>query len=432
MAVKLLPLKRSWFVFFIICFASELPVAELTSMDKANPRLFDIAFIVGLFLFRTQIFKSTGNDLVKLWEKLVCWMCLCVFVYAFFIPTPIYFFSLYYLWKYIEGLLVVRMCFLCKEFIDYKELRKTFIWVGIFIALYSIPQSLSKEELVLEIAPGVMVNYPPGTIIGPFNSTYFELAQVSPLCGLFALSHIIEKRRLGYSLIYFVLWLLIIYPPLNSGSRSAALMVILSTVFLLFIMRKVFVMIIISTLLVSGLFIIANIQQTSVADFLVKNSYTIQRSISLEEEGFDDIDSRMDVTSGFMDDNYDYSNLLPFIGGGFYVAPIKGNYRIGYGVHNNYLFAYEQIGIVGFVIMIIFFIKALKRSYKNRKQGFIPAIMCAFMLSLAIVGFSGQSFWRGFGNANVNTLIIFLIGIATEKNHNKKSLEFINTKRHYR
>lgn len=408
-------LKRLWPILLLISFAYELPFLKFSGIDRFNLRLFDVCFILGLFIFGNKIFRPTKNVIVKNWEYIVLWMIVCVACYFLINPIMYSLFSAFYLWKYIEGILVVRMFFLCKDYITIKDIQNIFIWVGVFIALYSIPQYMSKDFFQIELAEGHPIIYPPGTILGPYNTTYFALAQIVPICSLFTLFKIIEARGTIRVIAYGLLFFFISFPAVCCGSRTALVLWFFSLVGLLIYKKKILEMIILCVFSFISLTAISFYQNLSLEQFLLKNSYTLSRSQELEDSNESStVRQRVLMGATYEFSKYDNSVLLPILGGGFYVAPIAAKYRVGYGAHNNYVFAFEQLGILGLVLYLYFLFKFLVLAKRN-KSNMIALIMVPYIFSLLFVGFSGQTFWRGFGNGNTNTLLILLMALSLEK-----------------
>ena len=115
--------------------------------------------------------------------------------------------------------------------------------------------------------------------------------------------------------------------------------------------------------------------------------------------------------------------LVPFIGAGFYVAPVNDEfdslrYRVGYGIHNSYLFAFEQGGSLVFVLFILFLIFSIRYLNRGRKSRSLvdrqfALALSAYMAFLLVNAFAGQAFWRGFETGNYNTYVVLLLVIAT-------------------
>ena len=343
-------------------------------------------------------------------------MCFCVACYAFVMPIRYEVFSIYYLWKYIEGLATIRMFLLCKDSISFKTIQKVFILMGLFIAFYSLPQAISKEDFTVELAEGSFVTYPGGTIIGPYSTTYFALAQVVPICSLFALHKFISTPRTIRSVTDLLIWLFVSYPAVFCGSRTALVLWLLSSVIFLIVKRRVATLVAIVGFSFVSIFFLSVYKGESVENLLIENNRTLSRSAEIEsaDASTSSLSSRVEMYKSFQLEKYDYATLLPLIGSGFYVSPFDGRYRIGYGFHNNYVFAFEQTGIVGLLLFIYLLITVLRTSYKNRNF-WNASIVFAFTAALVVVSMTGQTFWRGFGNCNVNSLIVLLMCLSIYK-----------------
>lgn len=408
--------KKIWAICLLASFAYELPVLPISSFDKANLRLYDLVFIWGLLLFNVRLFRPLDNKILRIWGRLVLFMGFCVACYAFVMPLKYEVFSLYYLWKYIEGLATIRMFLLCKDYISFKTIRQIFILMGVFIAIYSLPQAISKEDFTVELAEGSLVTYPGGTIIGPYSTTYFALAQVVPVCSLFALHKFVSSPPTIRRAVDLSVWFFVSYPAVFCGSRTALALWLLSSVLFLIIKRKKKTLVAIVSLSFVLLFSLSLYKGEGMEELLIENNRTLSRSAEIEEgdASSSSLSGRVEMYKSFRLDNYDYAMLLPIIGSGFYVSPCDGRYRIGYGFHNNYVFAFEQTGVIGLLLFVYFLLLVLRMSYKNR-DGRIAPIILAFTAALAVVSMTGQTFWRGFGNCNANSLIVLLMCLSIYK-----------------
>ena len=164
-------------------------------------------------------------------------------------------------------------------------------------------------------------------------------------------------------------------------------------------------------------------------DYLAQKSATIRRFVTVEsqgEGGFNTIRERLNMYSARLARLYKWQGWrVPFIGAGFYVAPHSREdgtlkYRVGYGVHNSYLFALEQGGIVAFLLFIAFLV-VLHRSLKYvRRFAFSESDRAfawgihSFLMALFVVLLPGQVFWYGFGKVNFNTYLILLFMLAVK------------------
>jgi len=112
---------------------------------------------------------------------------------------------------------------------------------------------------------------------------------------------------------------------------------------------------------------------------------------------------------------------LPFFGGGFYAVPYFKNgelyYQRGFGFHNAYFFAFEQGGILAFLLFMAFLIVAFRDLVRMVKHGMpedraFALGMLVFMIAFLPILWGGQVFWRGFGTENCNAYIVLLLVLA--------------------
>ena len=408
-------IKMFWYVLALFSFAYELPLIVISNFDKINPRLFDIVFLASLFIFGNDITKDIKNNkIIHVWKCLLIVMTVCVGFYMFFLPIRVSVYSIYYFFTYVEGYVVLKIMYQYRHLVTFRQVENIFILSGLFVALYSIPQYLSTEVTFVTLADGKTVAIPPGWIFGPYTSTYFSLAQVVPIYSLFALHRLLYVKGLAQKVKYVCILLFISFPALCSGSRTALFLVLTTMVIYLIITRHTSILVMIGVVCSASLAFIAINSDNSITTILADKSTTISRAESMAE--FNSLDSRMDVSKIFHYNEYDYKALMPFIGGGYYVSPINGNYRVGYGTHNNYLFAFEQFGILGLLLFLSLLYICLKYSFRNRFDNPVSAICFAFILSLVIVGVAGQTFWRGFSTGNINNLILYIMAIGCNTN----------------
>lgn len=404
-------MRKFWFIGMICSFAYELPIFMISNLDKANPRLFDLFFIVGIFLFNKEILWKPDNKIARGWEILVFWMVVCAVIWSlFFLPSTIAPFSIYYVSKYVEGVLVVRMVLLCKDEIrNTKLISNLIILMGVFVALYSIPQYLNETARVVEYAPGKTFTLAAGTITGPFNSTYFHIAQFTPLSFIVCFQRFMQSENIKQKIFFLSTSLFISWPSFFSGSRTF-LFLFLLVLFLICLLnvKKLFI----GLIVIIFIFTFSELTMSKMTN-IFENSYTFSRMESMED-GNNSLDSRLNWFKSFNMDVYEHGGIsMPFIGAGFYVASVNGFYRIGYGFHNNYIFAFEQIGLIGLLIWLFWSYSSLRLIWANRNDNILASPLFVYYISLLIIGITGQIFWRGFGNANMNTFIIIMMVLAS-------------------
>lgn len=394
-------------------FGYGLPILVISGMDKLNPRLYDIVFIMGLFLFSKKIFTKDTNPVMIIWRKTIIWMLVCALITFVLVPSTVGVFSLYYWFKYFQGYLVVKMLRECLSFTNIRLLEYVFIGIGLFVSYYSIPQFFGLDPVEVEIAEGKTYTVAAGMMVGPYSSTYFALAQIMPFCLLFCVNHIIRESK--HRIIFVAIAILFFFVGTYCGSRTAFLLTAGSLLVFCFIHSpsKFISFSAIVVLSICLLFALSGQFRGAVDDFIEGNQ-TLERAQSLNDDEEDSSKARMSIYKDFRISEYDYGLLMPFVGSGFYVSPKLGSFRIGYGFHNNYVFAFEQLGIYGLYLFLILLLRVLKVSNKYRKKNDISKMVLAFTLVLCVANMAGQIFWQGFGTCEMNTLIIYLMALSVE------------------
>lgn len=403
---------KIWAIGTLASFAYQKPIFMLTSMDRLNPRLYDLFFIWGLFLFWNVLSKPIDNAVLKIWRKMIILMTVCCAVYAVLIPPATYAFSLYYLFKYIEGFLIIKMLFNCREILTADLIEKVLIAGGVFVTIYCIPEAMRFESVEVELAPGKYVVMPPGWFTGPFGS-YFALSQYSAIAAIVALSRYVRNQK--FKVLNLGLTLFVAYPAFSCGSRTGMFLLLFSSVFFLILSNHKKEILLLSAVFVISIVFLANRQGMDPMSYLIENNNTFIRLMEQEGDETLSVQGRFSFFERFKFMNYDYWFLMPFIGSGFYVSPILGYFRVGYGFHNNYIFAFEQLGLIGLFYFLSLMFGTFKTTYRQRFVNYFSMPICALIFAYLIVNFSGQSFWQGFGNGEMNTLIIYLMSISVSE-----------------
>ena len=124
--------------------------------------------------------------------------------------------------------------------------------------------------------------------------------------------------------------------------------------------------------------------------------------------------------------------LLPLIGGGFYVVPhtlgSSLHYRVGYGIHNGYLFPLEQGGVLAFVLFIAFLVicfkqlRIMKCSMIHQDASFAMGMWLYFVI-LLLRNWVGGPLWLSVGSENFGTFLVLLIILACKPTGPWKSLQ---------
>lgn len=415
-----------WFLVLLLSFSYDKPIAIITSMDRFNPRLSDLATVLGVIWYLKFNAKFQINNVVfTAYKKLIIWFSICTIFSVFFydFPFEIDAFSVYYLFKYFQEILVcyLVLCYMLVYNISYEKIFLILIIGGVYVSLYCIVEYLSPADLEVEISPGKFVKKPEGYVWGPYTATYFQIANYSPIVGFITLSYAITKKGI-YKWILVVISFLIFWPSLVSGSRTALgfILILLLLAFLKDVKFRILILV-----LLCGMMVYYGFNMDALFDIVLSSdSQTIERLQQFEEsDSHNSFEGRVNYFFVWFDrfTSYVYNGVLvPLFGGGFYVAPMSGSYRIGYGWHNIFIFAVEQAGVIGLVLFSKFIkkgynelndkFKSLENNLIERK--FVFAVLIIF-IGIFVLGISGaHTFWEGFSTGNFNLFRLVLVMLA--------------------
>lgn len=409
-----------WLCGLVLSFAYERPLAVLTSYDRVNPRLFDLFFVIGLFLvFRKHRQPIQCPPVFIIWKRLVLWFSFCAVTWAvLFLPWEYGKFSIFFAAKYIIGALAVYMALQIPITQQQKTLlMKVAVAGGVFVALYCIPEYLS-DKTTIQLTEEKEITVEQGSILGPLGSTYFHIAQYQTLSFCLAIMLIPTARNYLGRIGWAITALFISWPLLFCGSRAAVGLLVFSIIALIVIQRNIRrIMLIISPLIILA---ILSTKIESVPT-IFESTRTAQRFEGMTGTE-NSIISRLLLFKDFDISEYRWHGIsVPLIGAGFYVAPVYENdtpfYRVDYGFHNIYLFPLEQAGIIGIILFLLFLtitVKGLNRIRRSTvtTDKVLACAMLSFIIAVLIVGVTGQIFWLGFGTVNFNTYIVLMLSIA--------------------
>lgn len=342
----------------------------------------------------------------------------------------------FFVGKYLQELFIcfVLITYLKYHKIDYHKLFKLIAFCGVFVSFYCFYEYNAVDSSIINITSDLSINKSKGLIWGPFRMSYFQISNYSPIVGFITLCYSLSKKGFG-KYIYIFLSIIIYIPSLYSGSRASVglLLILLFVASLLELkFRKILVFVF---FLVFG-FAFFNVEIISESLFVSEN-VTFNRFVNMSDINVDNsVLGRLNLFLiwFYRFSEYAYNGFfVPFIGGGFYVAPMNGSYRIGFGWHNIYLFVVEQAGIFGLVLFYSFIKKVLNTLRANYKQlkkhtvehWFVFSVRVIF-ISIIIIGiFGAHSFWNGFSTGNFNSFRLVLIILATHsfiKNTHEKNI----------
>jgi len=368
-----------------------------------NPRLFDIMVLVGMVAILPHMRRNSPLPSVfRLWTAIVAVFCFCALVWAVgILPWEYGKYSLYFAAVYVEGLIGIYIAISIpldqrqKRIIHYLTVAG-----GVFVAVYCIPEYLAGGASVV-LASGEELDFGKGAFIGPLGYGYYHLAMFSGMSCILALALVpqlkskLQKALMG-AIAAFVAW-----PAFFCGSRTGLLYTGVGVGALILLSRQTrrwtLPFAVVAALAIS-------VVVPNVFERVFSESTTFNRL-----EGFEGSDNgmkaRMLKFSDFTLQEYMWHGaLVPFIGAGFYVAPTfqsgTPSYRVGYGYHNAYLFAFEQGGVAAFVLLIAFLISCwrylarARRLFTGPGEFFVNALMAVFVATL-VVAMVGHGFWFG-------------------------------------
>ncbi len=423
-----------WLIFLILSFAYDIPIYELTPFERVNPRLVDVATILGIVFILPKLRKTRLPNLFKIWKIMVIWLVFCSIIWSvFWLPWQgVGMFSVFYALRYLQGLLLLYMALSIPLSVEQKQkIMYAVIVGGVFVSMYAIPEYI-RGDTIRHLAGGKVVYHYAGTLFSSLGTSYHHLAGFSSLSFAMALSSLLvikakRNRVLMLALAVFVAW-----PALFSGARSGLLaigIIFILSYFYLKVLRSYLAI----TFLVSIPLLIPVIADLPALSDIESKSMAIQRLSSMEDnEKGNAIATRFGL-GGYNLELYEWqgSRLLLF-GGGFYAVPHSINetlhYRIGYGIHNSYLFPLEQAGIFAFFLFFFFLYyiyKSLKRMRKsvNRVDKAFAIGMWMFFITQIISGFfGGNAIWQSVGMENFSTYVLLIYMLAS-KNVEQSSSE---------
>lgn len=410
-----------WLFSLILSFAHERPILVLTSMDRVNPRLFDIVVLVGVLFVLPRLRRSIRvPEEFYSWAWIVVIFTCCALIYAIFLlPFEYGKFSLFFAAKYLEGLLAIYIALKIPLSHDQKTKVMWIIAVGgVYVALFCIYQYFTTSAGgLIEIAPGKFVSNYSHVLTGPLGYSYFHLAQFSSLSAIVVLSLVESVRRKMQRWGIVVMAGFVSWPLFFSGSRTGFALLVLSMGVGLLLIRNARSSFI-GLLLALGVVLSV---APNIANFEALIKSTTFSRLKANEGGHNSIENRLSSVDQFDLDNYKWSTLMPLIGGGFYVVPVSAGtadrYRVGYGIHNTYLFPFEQGGVIAMIAFLNFLYVIIRKLNRVRKHGIAAdrtyaLAALSYILASLPVYLAGQVFWMGHDSGHFNSFLILVLLIA--------------------
>jgi len=425
---KLTNWQLIWFCLVLLSFCYELTVLELFSADRANIRLFDIAFFLGVLTVYPNVRNrlSSKSKLYTTWRWIILVFAICAISWTPIFPWEYARVSLFYIYKYGQGLFVLYL--ITKIEITSKQKRLLHFCViigGIVVATYAIPEYLrgGTSERVAVAGADKVVKITEGALLSCLGPTYFHIAMFCPLASVMAISYSQSMKNVLAKYLILAIGIFVSWPAFFCGARTgiAAVAICWGCLFL-FGKSSLKVSVVIVLLIASVLLYIKNPDILSLETFKRK-SLTMQRIEHFESVGKNTLSERITLTFYKLSLYRWQGAAIPFIGAGLYIAPhtyASGYhyFRVDYGVHNLYLFAFEQGGLAAFILFFIFLfacrksLKTMRKYYDNDTDKAFADGMYAFFYAIIIVGMAGQVFWMGFGTENFNAYLLILFALA--------------------
>jgi hypothetical protein len=412
--------------FLIASFAYELPLTDILPYHRVNPRLFDVAAVWLLFYWfffgRSRGWRmDLGNAVVKPWIWITVFYGLATFASALFIPREIYFFSLFYYAKYLEGLAVILV--VSSAPLDERERRgllKVALAGGIWVSAVAVLQYAGVLSTTRYLPDGEEIPMYAHGIYSTLGWTYFHVGMYSVATCLIGFALFSAARSAFERQFALAGTLACVIPAIISGSRAGLLALGFSLLLVVFrsrFRRRFLSYALLGMVLLMGAFFYLS--------SITKERLETGRGGSVAERLMHGPNTLVGALA------FNGPKLL-LVGGGFYVVPLplSGNslyaksaikYRKGYGNHNIFFFPLEQAGIGAFVAAIWFWVatrKALAKAVARSRPGSLDEAfadsMRVYLVAMLIVGFAGQVFWLGFGTEHFTIYQVILFVLASK------------------
>ncbi len=416
-----------WICCVILSLCYERALVRLTTMDRLNPRLFDVVFVFGILTVLPTIRKFTQLPRVfRLWGWIVATYCVCAVLWVPFFPLYYGKYTIFFALKYIQGLIVIYTVLNIPLTLQQKRILHYMVVLGgVWVAVTAIPEYLrGGVGKTFVTRTGEEVETFAGTLWGTLGNSYFHISMFSSLSSVMTLALFNSSKTRASKLFWLGLGVFVAWPAFFSGCRGGLFTCVLAWLVLFFMSKGSF-----KTATIIGIMTISTLIFL-IAPYILSYTYLSEKSATFarfavtEQRGVgSSISSRL--TANWYNLNlYRWQGWrIPFIGAGFYVAPHSDpdgarHWRPGYGIHNDYLFALEQGGVGAFVLFILFLVachrnlKEMRRPYNNDADRIFAMGMHSLLYALYVTMLGGQIFWHGFEKANFNSYLIILFMLA--------------------
>ena len=432
-----------WLCALVLSFCYELPLFQVTSFDRLNPRLFDIVTVFGflIFLFQNHNFqRAFNNPVFKRWFWVVVWFGVCAVVWAcLWLPweeAGVY--SLFFAGKYIQGLFCIYLVASIPLSGKQKHLLHWMVvFGGVVVAVYAIYEKFLLAGTPRKIANGKEIITAEGTLFSCLGPIYFHVATFSSVASAMTFALTNKYQASTKKMMLFATALFIAWPAVFCGSRTGLVMVLIILAAVFLYMERTRITLFLSLILAVGA-VLSMFTSSEFVERASDASLSVQRLITSESSRgrANGIAARLQLgifaVTGHGNDYEWQGARMPFLGGGFYTVPFSEGgritkFRIGYGIHNSYLFPYEQAGILGILLSGIWFVATFKCLRRFRKSAnpddkeFATGAWCLF-IALIPVACVGQIFWSWAGTENVNTFLLVLLVLGCKPSTNQSNM----------
>jgi hypothetical protein len=421
------PWQFLWLCALVLSFCYERPLAELTAMDRVNPRFFDVVFLIGVFGILPGL--TARRPLIqpfKYWIGIVAVFCVCAAVWSPFFPFYYGKYSIFFALKYLQGLLAVYMALQIPISTQQKKILHYMVIIGgIVVALYAVPGYQRGGGRLIFAKGEKELEYTQGAFFSSLGLNYFHVAMFSTLSSVMAIAMVNQARTTFGSLFWFGLGVFVGWPAFFCGARAGVVGCLFGWAAVWFFSKASAKGFLLATGILAFSFMFLFARGKAPLEYLIEKSVGIKRLVTIEQQvGRGAILERLEAMSPRRLALYKWQGLrVPFIGAGFYVAPHTQEdgtrrYRVGYGIHNSYLFALEQGGLAAFVLFFMFLYSCWRHLHVMIKPSQYPSDrafaigMYAYLAALVPVMLGGQVFWHGFGKVNYNSYTILLFMLA--------------------
>ena len=180
--------------FLMATFAYELPLVQITSRYRLNPRAFDVAAAL-LISYWLLIGSPRGwranlsHPLLRPWMTLVSVYMVMAAVTVLFVPFTVFQYSVWFAFRYLLAS-VVLIIVLSAPLSEQQKRR--LLWIGLiggtWVSFYGVLQMLYIVPSARELPSGGFTSVAAGAITSTLGPSYFHSGQFGILSGIIGLT----------------------------------------------------------------------------------------------------------------------------------------------------------------------------------------------------------------------------------------------------